>query len=78
MSQSKVVAMPIHLETRLLKKLQRNPEKFDALSVFAVWAQRNGLLMTQVDAVDKFAQFLRSSISESLASDTMLQGVCES
>jgi hypothetical protein len=59
---------------RSSKKLQRSPEKFDALNVFATWAQRHAIAITQEDAVPRFAEFLQSSLQESLKSDTMLIG----
>src|SRR4051794_9348789 len=61
-------------EVRVLKKVQRSPEKFDALSVFATWAQRHSVPVRQEDAVPRFAEFLQHALKESLASDTMLFG----
>jgi hypothetical protein len=66
--------MGILKEVRLLKKVQRSPEKCDALSVFAAWAQRNRVAITQADAVQLFAESLQTSLKESLDSDTMLFG----
>jgi hypothetical protein len=61
-------------DVRILKKIQRNPEKYDALGVFATWAQRHGVAITHEDAVEQFATFLRDSLRTSLNSDTMLFG----
>lgn len=61
-------------DVQVLKKVQRSPEKFDALNVFATWAQRHAIAITQEDAVPRFADFLKSSLQESLKSDTMLFG----
>lgn len=61
-------------DVQILRKVQRSPEKFDALSVFAVWAQRHAIAITQEDAVQRFADFLQSSLQESLKSETMLFG----
>jgi hypothetical protein len=61
-------------EVRVLKKVHRSPEKFDALSVFATWAQRHAVPLRQEDAVPRFAEFLQHALKESLASDTMLFG----
>ena len=45
-------------QVRVLKKEQRSPEKFDALNVFATWAQRHAVPVRQDDAVPRFAEFL--------------------
>ncbi|HKY34512.1 MAG TPA: hypothetical protein VJN18_01120 [Polyangiaceae bacterium] len=61
-------------DVQVLRKVQRSPEKFDALNVFATWAQRHAIAITQDDAVPRFAEFLQASLQESLNSDTMLFG----
>lgn len=62
------------MTTRILRKRERNPTKFDALSVFAAWAQQHNTPITAPDAVAQFANFLAASLKESIASDTMLYG----
>lgn len=59
---------------RILRKVHRRPVKFDALDVFAAWAQEHGVPVIQKDALARFAADLDVSLKESLATDTMLFG----
>jgi hypothetical protein len=61
-------------DVRLVKKAKRNPLRFDALHVFAAWAHSNDVTMTAPDAVDRFADFLRVSLQESMKENQLLFG----
>jgi hypothetical protein len=62
------------VKKHVLAKRERNPTKFDALSVFAAWGQNERVELTHKDAVSRFSRFLKQSLNESLKSDTLLYG----
>ncbi|MBX3156770.1 MAG: hypothetical protein KF773_12260 [Deltaproteobacteria bacterium] len=62
------------MKRHVLTKRERKPTKFDALNVFAAWAQDERVAMTKGDAIPRFAEFLKESLKESLQSDTLLYG----
>jgi hypothetical protein len=62
------------MKKHVLTKRDRKPTKFDALSVFAAWAQDEKTAITAEGAISGFAQFLEGSLKESLQSDTLLYG----
>lgn len=64
----------VEMKKNVLSKRERKPTKFDALNVFAAWAQDEHVAMTHKDAIPRFTRFLEESLKESLQSDTLLYG----
>jgi len=52
-----------------MKKLIRNPNKFDVLELFSSMATSNGYKINNVDSIDDFIKCVSSSIKESAADD---------
>lgn len=62
------------MKEKILKKRERKPTKFDALKVFAAWAQDNNVAMTDKKSIATFSEFIAESLKESLSSETLLYG----
>ncbi len=52
-----------------MKKLIRNPDKFDVLELFSAMSTSNGYKINDLDSVDDFINDVRLSIKESVAND---------
>jgi Holliday junction resolvase len=59
---------------KILKKRERKPTKFDALKVFAAWAQDNNVAMTDKKSIANFSEFIAESLKDSLSSEALLYG----